>query len=458
MKRSTLTSENKVSLFPTTLVWPKVGQSGIVPIDSCVPNPNNARKHFDDDELLELAESIKKGSQREVATVRELWDHEKSHYPHARYMIVSGERRWRASRIAGETTYDIRVKAYKDLAAEGLEGFMLNESRVGLSDLEMAWEIDRLAKLHGWETHAEIALNLNKKNSGVITQILSLLKLSPKVQARMHPSVRIDDRLRKQVGVWLSGKPHDVQDDLITRLPPQLKAAAHQISWLDNQLRLQGIVPQKRERDPVDMREMLQMFSRTMQHKADDLREAPGFDRLFENTSDREAQNLARELRVAHSAFGTIVARVEELSRAQKRQTMLVPRATMPQHDSRSVRPAPVAPPVPAMRRPLRVVPAERVAQQIAREVAEPHRKAPGVSTADYVIDDSSRTSPILSSRSRGGLMVNVHYEFMPGKFRGDRVDLRTYCKLHDAGKLMYQVQGGSKPSNYPERKDILGL
>ena len=131
-------------------VWPTVGEYGIVPISSIVESPYNPRKHFDDEETAEIAESIKKGGQREIATVRELSDDEiATEYPGKRYMLSSGARRFRGATRAGEQWFEIRVKRYVSRASEKLDAFMLNEDRKGLSDIENAWAIADLMKEHG---------------------------------------------------------------------------------------------------------------------------------------------------------------------------------------------------------------------------------------------------------------------------------------------------------------------
>ena len=137
--------------LPKGFVWPTVGHPGSVPLWTLVPTPKQPRQHFDDDELSALAETMKphkRGQQREIMTVRELTREERGHYHPSRYMIKSGERRWRAAALAGLGMLEIRVKEYTSVADEKLDAYMLNENRVGLSDIENAEAVSDIMLQH----------------------------------------------------------------------------------------------------------------------------------------------------------------------------------------------------------------------------------------------------------------------------------------------------------------------
>ena len=67
-----------------------------IPLNQIERNPNQPRREFDEDSLRELAESI-----REIGIIQPITLHQTSE---DRYMIIAGERRWRASHLAGLTT------------------------------------------------------------------------------------------------------------------------------------------------------------------------------------------------------------------------------------------------------------------------------------------------------------------------------------------------------------------
>ncbi|MFR9565984.1 MAG: ParB/RepB/Spo0J family partition protein, partial [Rikenellaceae bacterium] len=70
------------------------GEISQIAIPSIKPNPAQPRRSFDDDKLEELAESIKSLGVIQPITVRRERDAEE-------YIIISGERRWRAAQLAG---------------------------------------------------------------------------------------------------------------------------------------------------------------------------------------------------------------------------------------------------------------------------------------------------------------------------------------------------------------------
>src|SRR4029078_12970078 len=87
--------------------WPPGGRPGVVPLWALIPTPNQPRQYFDEDELKALAETMKPengGQQREILTVRALDNEEQLQYDPARYMIKSGERRFRAAHLANLST------------------------------------------------------------------------------------------------------------------------------------------------------------------------------------------------------------------------------------------------------------------------------------------------------------------------------------------------------------------
>ncbi len=106
-----------------------------IPLDKLERNPEQPRAHFDEEELQKLASSLKQYGVLQPLLVT----------PHKKgYLIVAGERRWRAAKLAGLTEVPAIVKTSKEL--ERLEiGLIENVQRVDLSPIEQAVSI---AKLH----------------------------------------------------------------------------------------------------------------------------------------------------------------------------------------------------------------------------------------------------------------------------------------------------------------------
>lgn len=123
-----------------------------VRVDAIRPDPNQPRKRFDDASLAELAESIRAVGIIQPPVVSSQGDG---------YLLVSGERRWRAARLLGLATIDVIVREDRDARVQLIE----NIQREALS----AWEIFRVisAELATGITHAELAKSLGKSRTWV---------------------------------------------------------------------------------------------------------------------------------------------------------------------------------------------------------------------------------------------------------------------------------------------------
>jgi ParB family chromosome partitioning protein len=130
------------------------------------PNANQPRTHFDEEALEQLANSIKQFGILQPLVVRPLVDDG--------YEIVAGERRWRASKLAGLDKVPVIVRSTKEL--EQLEIALIeNVQRVDLSPLEQAVSIERLHQQFNMN-YDGIAKRLGKASS-TINNIVRLLQL-----------------------------------------------------------------------------------------------------------------------------------------------------------------------------------------------------------------------------------------------------------------------------------------
>lgn len=128
-----------------------------IPVDQLQPNPHQPRSHFDDDALAELADSIKRHGVVQPLVVTPVKD--------GKYTLIAGERRWRASRLAGLKTVPAIIRSTEEL--EQLEVALIeNVQRVDLSPLEQAVSIERLHEQFNL-SYDVIAKRLGKANSTV---------------------------------------------------------------------------------------------------------------------------------------------------------------------------------------------------------------------------------------------------------------------------------------------------
>ena len=140
-------------------------------LDLIDPNPFQPRKFFSEDELSELANTIKTHGLLQPISVRNV---------NGRYQIISGERRTRASRLAGLKT--IKAQVFGDIADKTMAEWALIENiqRVDLNPIETAQSYQQLIDNHDY-THEDLANAVGKSRSA-ITNALRLLKLPDQVQ------------------------------------------------------------------------------------------------------------------------------------------------------------------------------------------------------------------------------------------------------------------------------------
>ena len=141
-----------------------------VDIDLVRPNPNQPRKHFDEEALAELADSIKKHGLIMPIVVNNM--------ENGRYMIIAGERRYRAAKMAGKTTIPVVVRSYSDREIKEIS-LIENLQREDLNPIEAANAMKQLMDEYHL-TQEELAERIGKSRPAV-TNTLRLLSLSPEV-------------------------------------------------------------------------------------------------------------------------------------------------------------------------------------------------------------------------------------------------------------------------------------
>ena len=147
-----------------------VGNIVEIPIEDIYPNANQPRTHFDEKALQELAESIKVLGIIQPITVRK---------DGAKFEIISGERRYRASKMAGLKEIPAYVRLVND--QELLEMALVeNIQREDLDAIEVALTYQRLLEEIGL-TQEALSQRVGKERS-TITNSIRLLKLNPGVQ------------------------------------------------------------------------------------------------------------------------------------------------------------------------------------------------------------------------------------------------------------------------------------
>lgn len=146
---------------------------GAVRIDQVIPDPSQPRDEFSEAAIDDLAKSIKK---KQLAPIRVRWstDHEK-------WIIICGERRWRAAKAAKLETIECYFVDGEISDAEILEEQLVeNLLRENLSPIEQARGFSALMDLHGWNGK-QVAESLRIPAS-TVSRALALLDLPADIQ------------------------------------------------------------------------------------------------------------------------------------------------------------------------------------------------------------------------------------------------------------------------------------
>ena len=135
------------------------------------PNPNQPRREFDQEALQELANSIRELGIIQPITLRKVEGQ--------KYQIIAGERRWRASQLAGLTKIPAYIVSVEDQNAMEM-ALVENIQREDLNAIEIALAYQHLADTTGM-TQAKISERVGKSRAAV-TNYMRLLKLPAQVQ------------------------------------------------------------------------------------------------------------------------------------------------------------------------------------------------------------------------------------------------------------------------------------
>lgn len=167
-----------VDVLPSETPSPARGERVTrLPIERIERGRYQPRRDFDPDALRELADSIVAQGVIQPIVVRPI-DEE-------RYEIVAGERRWRASQLAGLADIPVVVREMDEPTAVAI-GLIENIQRSDLNPIEEAGALERLLKEFQL-THQQIAEAVGKSRT-TVTNLLRLLELNPDVRALVEQS------------------------------------------------------------------------------------------------------------------------------------------------------------------------------------------------------------------------------------------------------------------------------
>ncbi|SHO54259.1 ParB/RepB/Spo0J family partition protein [Anaerocolumna xylanovorans] len=179
-----------------------VSRETLIPINEIEPNRKQPRKHFDEDAIQELSESIK-----QYGVIQPLIVQKRDKY----YEIIAGERRWRAAKLAGLKEIPVIIKNYS--SQEIVEIALIeNIQREDLNPIEEALAYQNLIKEFNLKQD-EVAEKVSKSRT-TITNAMRLLKLDSRVQQML-----IDDMISGgHARALLAIEEEEIQYQLATKV------------------------------------------------------------------------------------------------------------------------------------------------------------------------------------------------------------------------------------------------
>ncbi len=150
------------------------GPFASIPLDDIDPNPDQPRRMFDDESLAALAESIAEVGVLQPISVKPVGE---------RYVIIAGERRWRAARRAGLSEIPAMIRE-ADAEQALTQALVENIQREDLTPLEEAAAYRQLLEDFGM-SHEELGTRVGKSRPA-ITNTLRLLQLPASIQGMLE--------------------------------------------------------------------------------------------------------------------------------------------------------------------------------------------------------------------------------------------------------------------------------
>lgn len=146
-----------------------------IPLEQIEPNADQPRSLFDEEALQELAHSISEIGIIQPITLRQIAEN--------RFQIIAGERRWRASQLAGLQTIPAYIRTIKDENVMEM-ALVENIQREDLNSIEIALAYEHLLEQSGM-TQEKVSERVGKSRTA-ITNYLRLLKLPAQVQMSLQ--------------------------------------------------------------------------------------------------------------------------------------------------------------------------------------------------------------------------------------------------------------------------------
>lgn len=214
------------------------GAISYLSLSSLAPNPNQPRRSFSEESLVDLMNSIKEMGVIQPLIVRPRGDET--------YEIVAGERRWRAAQMAGYSTVPAIVRELSD--SESFEVALIeNVQREDLNPLDTAEAYETLIRKYAY-THEVLAQRIGKDRTN-ITNYLRLLKLPDPIKE----DLRRDRLSMGHARTLLAVDDLPVQMNLSRKVLKQKLSVRELEKIVQNYKKKQGHAPVERPRKDPDL-------------------------------------------------------------------------------------------------------------------------------------------------------------------------------------------------------------
>ena len=264
-------------------------QGGIVELEleKIFPNPDQPRKHFDEDKLIDLAESIKEHGVLQPIIVTPRDD---------KYMIIAGERRFRATNRAGLKTIPALIRELDDEKIMEL-ALIENVQRDDLNPIEEARAYELLQTRYGY-TQDKLAKRMGKSRSAIANST-RLLGLPEDVQQLVQDGKLSVGHVRPMLSInipdWQSVFAQEVyQSGLSVRdVEKMVKKAIDEghITWETEEVLFQA--PQKYKKLPSELRVLQDQLAERLSTKVNIKKNRDGSGKLvIEYYSEEDLKRL----------------------------------------------------------------------------------------------------------------------------------------------------------------------
>ncbi len=251
-----------------------------VPVTDIRPNPHQPREDFDEIKLQELSDSIRMHGLIQPVTVRSIGSD--------KYELISGERRLRATKMAGISTIPAYVREVDD---DDVVAFALieNVQREQLNPIEVALGYKRLLEECSF-TQDQVAKKLGK-NRSTVANMLRLLSLRPKIQSALKTNAISTGHARTLITI----DDPKVQDRLLDKAIEEdwsVRQIEEAVRKLDKKNKPRNKLLDKKEQKDVQLMEISNRLRNKFSTRVNIKKKNKGGEIRFEYYSDDDLERL----------------------------------------------------------------------------------------------------------------------------------------------------------------------